>query len=204
MCSAKEAVILLLSWSTLYVAFSKCIVYWFYISHLDLPLITQNASEKVSFLLNWRCSAKETVILLLSWSARYILFSKCIVSWIYFFSLDLPLFTEDAFVTVNFSLNFICSGKEAVIFLLSWSTLYIAISECIASWFYFFKFWFVTTYSKFMHKSHLFLKYYVLQERSSGIASFLEHTEYSIFQNKYFPDSTFSILICHYYIKMLT
>ena len=54
-----------------------------------------------------------------------------------------------------------------------------------------------------MHKSHLFLKYYVLQERSTGTASFLEHTEDSIFQNKYSPDSTFSILIYHYSIKML-
>ena len=145
MCTAKEAVILLLSWSTLYVAFSKCIVYWFYISHLDLPLITQNASEKAIFLLNWRCSAKETVILLLSWSARYIVFSKCIVSWIF------------GFATIH--------------------------RRCFCN-------------------SQLFFKFYLLRKRSSNISSFMEHPVYSNFRMYSFLILFFQILICHYLLKV--
>ena len=143
-CSAKEAVILLRSWSSLYTEISKCIVPCFattypdfmYKSHLFLKfyVLCERSSDiasvsvcsifkmsslavllfifwfatnnskcfyKSRFSWNCRCSAKETVILLLSWSARYIVFSKCIVSWIYCFSLDLPLFTQDVFVTVR-------------------------------------------------------------------------------------------------------
>ena len=46
-CSSKEAVMLLLSWSTLYIAFPNCIVSWFYFFYFDLPLFTQSASLKV-------------------------------------------------------------------------------------------------------------------------------------------------------------
>ena len=66
--------------------------------------------------------------------------------------------------------------KEVVALLLSWNTLYRAISKCIVSWFQLFGF-----YSPlFTQKStSLFLKFKVLRERSSGIASFVEHHVYT-------------------------
>ena len=39
-------------------------------------------------------------------------------------------------------------------------------------------FWFATIYPKYTHKSHFFLKFQVLHERSSDIISFFEQPEY--------------------------
>ena len=45
--------------------------------------------------------------------------------------------------------NSMCSAKEAVIFFLSWSTLYpVALWKCIVSLFYFFLFWFASIHPK--------------------------------------------------------
>ena len=70
-------------------------------------------------------------ILPLSWSTLYIAISKCIVCWFYFFNFNFSLFTQNACMKVIYSWNFRCSPKEAVILLLSWSTLYIAILKSI-------------------------------------------------------------------------
>lgn len=50
------------------------------ICYFGLPLFTHNASSEVIFSLNVRCSAKETVILLLTWDPLFIVISKCIAS----------------------------------------------------------------------------------------------------------------------------
>ena len=43
-----------------------------------------------------------------------------------------------------------------------------------------FLFWFATTNPKCMCKSQVFLNFYVLREKSSDIASFVQHPVYSI------------------------
>ena len=43
-----------------------------------------------------------------------------------------------------------------------------------------FWFWFITIYPEFIYKRHLFSQFQVLRERSSTIASFVEHSVYSI------------------------
>ena len=57
------------------------------------------------------------------------------------------------------NLFFVILGAPKTILLLSWSTLHIAISKCIVSWFFFFLFWFPTIHPKCFYKSHLFLKF---------------------------------------------
>ena len=69
--SAKGEVILLCSWSTLYIAFLKYKVSWFYSFYFNLSLFTQIACVKVSLCWNVRCSAKATLILLLSQTILY-------------------------------------------------------------------------------------------------------------------------------------
>ena len=92
---------------------------------------------KSHFFKNFRCSAKEASILVLLWSALYIVFPKCIVSWFWFFYFDLPLFTPNVCIKVIFLKKFRCSAKEASILHPSWSTLYIALWKCKVFWFYF-------------------------------------------------------------------
>ena len=58
-----SAILLILLWSTLYIAISK-----FY----SLPLLIQIVCVKGNFLKNLSYSAKEAVILLFSWSSLYI------------------------------------------------------------------------------------------------------------------------------------
>ena len=91
----------------------------------------------------------------------------------------MPLFTRNACVKVIFFWNFWCSAKEAAILFLSWSTLYIAISKCIKSWFYFVLL--LSIHPERLRKSNFFLKFLVLHERSSNIDSFVVHPVYSIF-----------------------
>ena len=134
-CFAKGAMILLRSWSTLYIAVSKCKVSWFYFFYFNLPVLAESAYIKVNFSRNFKCSTKEAVILLLSLSTLYIAFSKCIVSWFYFFDFDLRLFTQSVCIRVIYSWNFRFCAKEAVLLFLSWSTMDIAFSKCKVSWF---------------------------------------------------------------------
>ena len=89
-----------------------------------LLILTQSGCVKVVFSWNFRCSLKETVILLLSWSTLYRAFSKCLVSWIYFLSFNLLLVTESVCIKVIYFWNFTFSVK-AVTLILLWSTLYI-------------------------------------------------------------------------------
>ena len=103
----------------------------------------------------------------------YIAFSKLSVL-ILFFYFDLPLLNQSAGVKVTFSLNFRRSTKEAVLLLLSWSTMYTAFSKCIGSSLSFVLFLFSTIYPKCIHKDHLFLKLFLLCERRSDIISFKE------------------------------
>ena len=78
-CSVKEAAILLLSWSTLYRSFSKYRVSWHSGFYCDLLLLSQSACLKVIYSGSNKCSAKEVVKFLLSWSTLCVAFSKCIV-----------------------------------------------------------------------------------------------------------------------------
>ena len=50
-----------------------------------LALLAQNACVKVIFSWNFRCFEKEVVILLITWSILYVIFSKCIGSWFWLF-----------------------------------------------------------------------------------------------------------------------
>ena len=132
--SAKVAVVLLLSWSTLCIAFLKCIVSWLYFSFFNLALFTQNASVKVVYSWNFRCSTKGAVILLLSWTTLHLAVWKYTVSLLYFFYFVLPRFTQKTSTKVIFSWNFRCSMKEAVILLfLSWRILYISVWKYIVT-----------------------------------------------------------------------
>ena len=149
--------------------------------YLILSLFTQTVCLKGIYSWNFRCSAKEAVIRLLSWSILYIAFSKWKVSWFLFFYFDFSLFTQSVCLKGIYSWNFRCSVKEAAIFFLSWSTLYTDFQNgkfpdsC-------FLFWFPTVYPKCMFKRHLFLKLSVFRERSSDTFPFVEHPVYSIFK----------------------
>ena len=113
---------------------------WFYLLYFDLSPFTQSACIKAISSWNFRCSWKEAVLLLLSWSTLYVAISKCIVSWFYFVYFGLPLLNESASAKFNFSWNFRGSTKEAVILLPTWSTLYITFSKCKVLWFWLFCF----------------------------------------------------------------
>ena len=132
--SAKEAVRLLVLWSTLYIAVSKCKISSFLFFYFNLPLFTQTVCLKGIYSWNFRCSAKEAVVLLCLWSTKYLAFWKYIVSSFYCFFF-LSRFTQNTSPKVIFSGNFRCSAEGPVILLLSWSTLYIAFSKCKMSWF---------------------------------------------------------------------
>ena len=96
-----------------------------------MPILIQSACVKVNFSWNFRCSAKEAVILLRPCSTLYIALSKCKVSWFQLFYSDLSLFTQSVCIKGIYSQIFRCSAKEAVILLLSWSTRYVAFSKCM-------------------------------------------------------------------------
>ena len=136
-CSVKGAVLLLRSWSTLYRAFSKCKLSGSWLFYFDLPLFTQSVCPKFIYSWSFRCSTNEAVLLLLSWSTLYVAILKCIVSWFYFFSFNWLQLIQKASAKVNFSWNFRCFTKGVVSLLCSWNILYVAISKCIVSWFYF-------------------------------------------------------------------
>ena len=70
-CPMKEKTKLLLSWSTLHIAVSKCVVSCFHLIYFDFPLFTQHASIKVIYSWNFRWSVKGVVISLVSWSTLY-------------------------------------------------------------------------------------------------------------------------------------
>ena len=138
-CSAKGAVILFVSWSTLYIVFSICVVSSFYCSILICHYLPKVYVEK-TYSWNFRCSTKEAVILLPSWTPLYMIFPRCRVLILGVFYFDFQLFTRSACVKVTFFWNFRCSAKDAVILLRLWSTTYIAFLKCKVSWFYFFYF----------------------------------------------------------------
>ena len=111
---------------------------WLYLLYFDLSRFTQSVCIKVIYSWNFRCSWKEAVLLLLSWSTLHVAVSKCIVSWFYFLYFNLRLLTESAYVKFNFSWNFRGSTKEGVTLLRSWSTLYMTFSRCKVSRFWLF------------------------------------------------------------------
>ena len=86
----------------------------------------------------------------LQWSTLYRAFLKCLVSWVQLFHFNLALFIQSARVKVIYFRNFTSSSKEAVTLLLSWQSLYLAISECIVSLFYFYLYCFATFHPKWM------------------------------------------------------
>ena len=71
----------------------------------------------------------------------------------------LSLFTQSVCIKGIYSRNFGCSAKEAVILLLSQSTLDI-FSKYIVSWLQFFLFWFATIHPKCICKSNILKKLY--------------------------------------------
>ena len=86
-----------------------------------------------------------------------------------------------------------CSAKDAVLLLLSWSTLYVAISKPIVSLFYLKK-KLALINLKNICKNQFFMKFQGLCKTSSVVTSFLEHPVYSFFQNSERPDSISVIL----------
>ena len=103
---------------------------------------------------------------------------KMYTALILFFYFNFPLFTQNSSLKVIYSWNFTWSVKGAVILLRSWSTLHTEHPVCSILKIYsalilVFWFWFATICSKCMYKSHLFLKFQVLHEGSSFIASFV-------------------------------
>ena len=84
---------ILLSWSTLNVAISKCIVFLFCFFYFNWLQLIQRAS-KVNLSWNFRCFTKEAVLLLHSRSTLHIAFSKCHFCWSWLFYFDFPLFTK--------------------------------------------------------------------------------------------------------------
>ena len=60
-----------------------------------------------------------------------------------------------------------------------------------------FWFWFITIYPEFIYKRHLFSQFQVLRERSSTIASFVEHSVYSI-------SKMYSVLILVFWFWFVT
>ena len=102
-CSALEALMLLRLWSTMYKTFSKYKVSRFQLFYFDLSLSTQSVCIEGIYFRNFRCPAKDAVILLPSWSTLYIAFLKCKVSRFQFFYFNLPPSKQSAYVKVNFS-----------------------------------------------------------------------------------------------------
>ena len=96
----KKAVKLRLSWSTLYIASSKCIVSWFWSFYFDLSTFTTSVCIKdifywrlflrilvtqILYVILLHCenfffSVKKEMILLLAWSTLYIVLSRYSVS----------------------------------------------------------------------------------------------------------------------------
>ena len=137
------------SWSSLYVAISKCIVSYFYFLYFNLALLTESAYVKVNFSSNIWDSAIEAVILFLSWNTLHVTFSKCKVSWFWLPYFNLSLFTQivcvkgilfivDYFCGFYFSTSYSNSVSYIPLFwkllllrqnettiLLAWPTLYI-------------------------------------------------------------------------------
>ena len=103
----KETSKLLLSRRTLCIAFWNCKVSRFLIGYFKLPLAPHIPDEFFFLSGNFWYSTEKAAILLLSWNI---------------------------FKTYLFS-NFVCSAKEASIFLFLRSTLYFVFSMCKVSWF---------------------------------------------------------------------
>ena len=80
-CTTKEAVLLLRSWSTLYITFSICKAFWFCFFSFNLPRLSETAYVKIIYSKNFRFSAKEAVLLPLSWNTLHVAISKYIVPW---------------------------------------------------------------------------------------------------------------------------
>ena len=116
--------------------------------YLILSLFTQTVCLKGIYSWNFRCSAKEAVIRLLSWSILYIAFSKWKVSWFLFFYFYFPLFTQSVCLKGIYSWNFRYSTKGAVLWLRLWGTLYLALLKCILSLFYVFFFLFLPRFTQ--------------------------------------------------------
>ena len=187
---------LLRSWSTLYIAVLRCKVSWFYFSYFNLSLLTESAYAKVNFSWNFSCSAKEAVLLPLSWSSMQ-QFQNVWSPDSSFFNFNLPQLIQRASAKGNISSNFRCSGKEAVLLLRSWSTLYVAVLKCILSWLWLF----------FLICQHL-PKIYVSEGFVLEILGALRKKQFYCFvrggpwiwhfQNVKCPDSISLILICHF------
>ena len=123
---------------------------------------TLNTSEEIISSGCFRCSAKEAVVLLLSWSTLHIKITKFIVSKFFFFFF-LAFFTQKSICKSHFFLKLLGAiWKE--------------------QWYCFVLLWSATIYPSFLWKTHLFWTFWVLRERSSDIFSFVERPVYSIFK----------------------
>ena len=84
--------ILLLLWSTLYIAFLKYKVSQIFTTDFTLSLPTQISWVKLS--RNSRCFEKEAAILCLLYVGLYVAFSKSKLSWILFLDFSLALLLQ--------------------------------------------------------------------------------------------------------------
>ena len=109
--------------------FSLLILIFFY---FDLPIFTQSAEEIFLFLKfyvlregsNFIASFLEHPV-----CSNFKMHNILLLVFLFWFATINP----KSMSKVNFSWNFRCSAKEAVILFLSWNTLYIAFPKCILS-----------------------------------------------------------------------
>ena len=139
--SAKEAVLLLHLWSALCIAVPKCKASWFYFSYF--VTFNRKCIWKSYFFLKFQVLLEGS-----SFVASFVEHPACSIVRMYsvlilvFFYFNLLQLIQRASAKDNFSWNFRCSVKEAVLLVRSRGTLYVAFSKCTVSWFYLFYFYF--------------------------------------------------------------
>ena len=132
---------------------------------------------KSHFSWDFRCPAKEAVILLLSWNNLYVATSKCILSWFYF---DFRRFTKNQrcmYKGHSFLKFFMLCERTSEITSFVEQPVY-SNFQMFSVLTLVFLFSFTTIHAKYFCRSYLFLKFEVLGTRSSDIATSMEHLVY--------------------------
>lgn len=130
-----------------------------------------NSTCKIHFFSKTSsCSVKEAVILFLLWSALFRKFSR---SRILLLEVALQLLTQISFEKLIYFENSWCFVKELVILI-----LHTAFQKCNALISVFF-FWFAITYR---YCSCFFREFWVLHQRRSNTAPFVDQSVYRIFK----------------------
>ena len=146
-----------------------------------MPLLTQSIYIKIIYSRNFRCSAKEAILLLLLWSTLCLEISISVASWFYFFLFQFPTFNPKYMGKSEFFLKFQVPRMAS-----SFMGSFVEYTVCSN-----FKMYglLILVYPECMYKSHLFLKFQVLRKGSSFITPSVEHPVCSNF--KKFLDSSF-------------